>query len=123
MEEGQAVKQLASLATLEFVYERMICEFTHWDICLTGLIELDGQKVFCEVKDPYAKDVQYDLRRVSWDDECDEYLEDYRVAYTHWFHEGGKRPVSYGGWDLGWFSDKWKHRNPIAENAEKRAKL
>lgn len=89
----------------------MICEFEHWDRCLKGLVECDGQKMFCKI----LNDDEYELRPIAWDAECDEYLADYRKAYPHWFHDESKR--SYDGRDLKWFSDKWQHRNPIEEKA------
>lgn len=103
---------------LRWVYDHLICEFTHWDICLTGLVEHNDERWFCEVCDNgYEENVEYKLYPVLWNAECDEYLKDYRVAYKHWFHEDGKRPWSYNGWDLSWFRDKWQDRNPIADLA------
>ncbi len=111
---GTPVDRLV-IVPLRRVYENLICEFDHWDICLTGLVERDGERWFCEVCGQYEEDIEYKLRPVKWNAECDEYLEDYRVAYKHWFYENGKRPYSYNGWDLSWFEEKWQHRNPIAE--------
>lgn len=99
--------------SIEWVYEHLVCEFDHWDICLAGLVSDGGVYRLARVIDPEADDVQYTLHDIHWTDECNEYLEDYRVAYAHWFHTNGKRETRYGGWDLGWFSDKWQHRNPI----------
>lgn len=101
----------------QWVYTNLICEFGHWDICLTGLVDRNGEKWFCKVCDPDEEDVKYTILPVKWTEECDEYLTDYRVAYKHWFHEGAKR-CSYDGWPLVWFGDKWKHRNPIEEMAQ-----
>ena len=103
----------AVIVPLWWVYEHLICEFQHWDICLTGLVDRNGERWFCEV---YG-DAEYMLRPVAWNAECDEYFADYRVAYKHWCREGGKRSWSYGGWDLSWFRDKWQGRNPIEERA------
>lgn len=106
------------IVPLRWVYDHLICEFDHWDICLNGLVDRNGERWFCEVcGDGLEENIEYKLRPVSWNAECDEYLEDYRVAYKHWLYEYGRRPHSYNGWDLSWFHDKWQGRNPIAELA------
>lgn len=102
------------IVPFEWVYNHLICEFDHWDICLTGLVDRDGEKWVCRVRDPYAEPVEYTLTPIEWTEECEEYLEDYRVAYKHWFYKDGKRGT-YNGWPLGWFGEKWKHRNPITK--------
>lgn len=106
----------AVIMPLGWVYEHLICEFDHWDICLKGLVDRNGERWFCWVGDAYCDDVQYTLRKVDWTALCDEYLEDYRVAYEHWFHEGKPRG-SYDGRPLDWFNEKWGHRNPIEEQS------
>lgn len=112
--------------SLDWVYDHLVCEFGHWDICLSGLVEFEGDKYFCKVVNPDAKyedddtKVLYAISPIVWNNECTEYLEDYRKAYLHWFHKDGKR-CSYDGRPLDWFSEKWKHRNPIAEQAVKQS--
>jgi hypothetical protein len=110
------------VVSAKWLRAHLICEFNHWDVCLDGLAEHDGDKWFCKIaKEDAAYDhclpLEYELHRVAWDEECEEYLADYRVAYKHWFWENGKRPYSYGGWALGWFREKWNGRNPIKERA------
>lgn len=105
---------------IKWVYDHLICEFNHWDICLTGLVEVDGIKMLATVEPEYdgnchQEEIDYTLQEIAWDAECDEYLEDYRVAYKHWFHP---RKVNYDGRSLEWFSDKWQRRNPIEEKAK-----
>lgn len=105
--------------SFEWVYEHLVCEFNHWDICLIGLVEFNGKKYLCKANNDddseCSRKCSYTLYEIDWNEECDEYLEDYKVAYKHWFHENGKRPYLYNNWDLSWFSEKWKHRNPIEE--------
>ena len=104
------------IVPLEWVYDHLICEFSHWDICLKGLVLRNGERWFCWLGDQYCDDVQYTIRKVNWTPECDEYLDDYRAAYVHWFHEGKPR-CNYDGRPLDWFAEKWKHRNPIEDQA------
>lgn len=112
---------IKDIVSLLWIYQRLICEFDHWDICLSGLINLNDKYVFCKVCDPNAKNVQYKLYNIIWNNECEEYLQDYRIAYTHWFYNNGKRHCPYDGKDLTWFDNKWKHRNPIEDNIRKDA--
>jgi len=101
----------------DWIYDHLICEFDHWDVCITGLVERDGVKLFTGIVDETDDEITYELLPIKWTPECDEYLADYRKAYAHWFHEGKPR-VMYDGRDLKWFADKWKGRNPIADAAE-----
>jgi hypothetical protein len=103
-----------TIVPFDWVYDNLICEFDHWDICLTGLVDRNGERWLCRVIDPDVENVQYKLTPIEWTSECEEYLEDYRVAYKHWFHENGKRGM-YNGWPLAWFAEKWQKRNPIAQ--------
>ena len=109
------------MVNIDYIYKNLICEFTHWDICLTGLINHEGEKWYCEIgedcQDSEDEDEiqEYKIYPVDWNDECEEYLKDYRVAYKHWFHEGNPR-CSYDGWPLKWFSEKWPDENPIKNN-------
>ena len=96
----------------EWVYNHLICEFDHWDICLDGLVDKDGEKWWCTLVSPNPPD-EYLLSPIEWTDECTEYLEDYRKAYVHWFYENGKKPP-YDGRPLNWFSEKWPN-NPIEQ--------
>jgi len=57
------------------------------------------------------------LRKARWNEECEEYLADYRKAFPHWFHEGKPR-VAYDGRSFLWFRNKWPLRNPIEEQAK-----
>jgi hypothetical protein len=102
------------MAIFDWVYAHLICEFEHWDICLTGLVDRNGEKWLCRVRDDQAENVEYTLTPIEWTPECEEYLEDYRVAYKHWFWENGQRGT-YNNWPLAWFAEKWKHRNPITK--------
>jgi hypothetical protein len=109
-----------TIQSKHWVYDRLICEFDHHDICLKGLVESYGEKMFCRIVDQDSSDAQYTIHRITWTPECDDYMADYRVAYVHWFHVDvdGQRPrCTYDGWPLAWFSDKWKGRNPIEEAA------
>ena len=107
----------------DYVYDRMICEFNHWDVCLKGLIEVDGQKMFCEVVESEDyENLVYHIFPVAWDDVCDEYLKDYKESYHHWFHNrdhmgdmGCSNRETYDGRPLDWFTEKWQKCNPIAE--------
>lgn len=105
--------------TLRWVYEHLVCEFDHYDCCIVGLVEVDGVNLLCRVEPEYEslpedQSATYTLHDIAWDAECDEYLEDYRVAYKHWFHP---RQDNYDGRSLKWFGDKWQGRNPIEEKA------
>lgn len=102
---------------LQFVYKYLVCEFDHYDFCLKGLIKIGTRYFVCiniRGRDDPEEEIYYNLYPIELDEECNEYLEDYRVAYKHWFHEGHER-CQYLCWDLSWFSEKWKHRNPIIE--------
>ena len=100
-----------------WVYDHLICEFNHYDVCLKGLVERNGEKWFCWIIGEYFEDdVQYTIRRVNWTPECEEYLSDYRKTYEHWFHDGKPR-CQYDGRPLDWFRDKWQGRHPIEEQS------
>ena len=100
-----------------WVYEHLVCEFNHWDVCLTGLVKWEGEMWFCRIL-PSKVDSQYSLHKVNWTPECTEYLDDYRKSFAHWFHEG-KPQCSYDGRPLKWFEEKWQHHNPIEDSAER----
>lgn len=104
----------------DWVYEHLVCEFSHWDVCLTGLIEEDGVYKFVTAIEGYTdttKPGNYEVDDIAWNAECDEYLDDYRVVYKHWFHKNGQRVYDCPRGDMSWFNDKWDHKNPIASNA------
>lgn len=101
----------------KFVYKYLVCEFDHYDYCLKGLVKVGNRYFVCittNMDGNPEEEIYYNLFQVNLDKECLEYLDDYRVAYKHWFHEGKPR-CQYLHWDLTWFSEKWKHRNPILE--------
>lgn len=110
---------MSIIASRDWVYEHLVCEFDHWDVCLAGLIERGGERWWCSVAEPYADEVIYQLLPIAWDAECEEYLADYRVAYRHWFHEGKPRPAAVPGQSCGWFYEKWENRNPIRERVQR----
>jgi hypothetical protein len=95
----------------DWLRDHLVCEFDHWDVCLTGLV-YDHELLFCEIR----SDKKYNLYQINWTEECAEYLKDYKVAYKHWFYTDGIRRTSYEGWDLNWFYDKWKRKSPIEKN-------
>lgn len=102
----------------EWTYKHLVCEFDHWDFCINGLILYEKHYYVCELANPrtcYDEDPKYYIYPIDWNDKCTEYLEDYKIAYAHWFHTNGVRETKYEGWDLCWFEEKWKHKNPIAE--------
>lgn len=103
-----------------WVRERIICEFDHYDCCLKGLVEHEGRKLFVRIAnradvecDPDEPSV-YTVHEIDWDQECDEYLADYRAAFAHWFWHDGKLP-DFDGSDYSWFRQKWQGRNPIEQ--------
>lgn len=101
-------------------YREIFCAFDYWDVPLSGLILRDEKYLFFELINAYnslADDDPpvYQVSEIDWDEECEEYLQDYVVAYKHWLYKDGKRPYGYEGWSLEWFSEKWKHRKPIKE--------
>lgn len=107
---------------IDFVYKYLVCEFDHWDICLEGLVEIYSFMYFCEIVSTNIsnrKSVQYALYPIYWTDECQEFLEDYGVAYKHLFFQNGKKQYQYNGWPLKWFEEKWQHRNPIKDQIKK----
>jgi len=109
------------IESIDWIYEHLVCEFDHWDVCITGLVEFGGAKWFCNVIGDTTyncNEAKYRLQKVDWTPECEEYLSDYRKAYHHWFHEGKPR-CQYDGRPLKWFSDKWKKRNPIADQVSR----
>ncbi len=107
--------QAIVIVPIAFVYARLVCEFSHWDQCLTGLIRLHGGYWVCRmVGDYHGK--RYRITPVEWAEECEQYLADYRATYHHWFYVNGKRP-SYDGRPLGSLRDKWGDRNPILEQS------
>lgn len=97
------------IVSIEYVYERLVCEFSHWDVCLWGLIKRDEDYWYCWLHDDDP--LTYKIAPIDWNAECDEYLADYRRAYRHWFHPR----TDYEGWDLDWFSEKWGNRQPIRD--------
>lgn len=90
----------------KWVKEHLVCEFTHYDFCLSGLVFDQKYKVCIIDKSCYL------IFEINWTCECDEYLADYKLAYHHWFKDG----KAYDGRDLSWFKQKWNGRNPIMEN-------
>jgi hypothetical protein len=112
------------IESIDWVYERLICEFDHWDICLQGLIHDEGNFKFVEIniaeKDRafylrYKKNIAYCVYDINWNNECTAYLADYELAYPQWFYENGIRRQPNKG-DILWFYDKWRDNNLI-ENA------
>ena len=103
---------------LKWVYDHLVCEFDHYDICLIGLVLDNGEYFLCDL-DAATDDenTKYTLKKLDWNAECEEFLADYRKAYHHWFHEGTCRPV-YDGRDLTWFHEKWKEGSPIEKQAK-----
>ena len=95
----------------EWVYKHLVCEFTHWDFCLTGLVLFEGSYWYCTVE---AGNETYLLQRVNWTDRCAEYLKDYENTYHHWFYYGGKRGT-YDGRDLKVLTEKWGDCDPISD--------
>lgn len=95
----------------DWVYEHLVCELTHWDFCLTGLIRYRGEYWYCEVTEDENK---YQLSLVVWTDKCEEFLKDYENTYHHWFYYGGKRGT-YDGRDLKVLTEKWGDCNPISD--------
>lgn len=112
------------LISYNFMKKHLVCEFDHWDICLKGLIEVKGIRYYCKIAGNYWDNnmLKYEVTKVILDKECEEYLEDYKIAYKHWFPINGQRPP-YNGWDLSWFDKKWKKRNPIIELAAKQNEI
>lgn len=108
---------MSEIVSIEWVYEHLICEFSHWDICLCGLVERNGEKFLCHVCDEYAKKVKYKLQPVEWTEECQEFLDDYRVAYRHWCYVDGKRQDPQYGVRIDWYDEKWGDRDPIGRKA------
>lgn len=104
------------IVILEWVYARLYCEFDHWDICLTGLVQLDENLLFCKIlsDSPKIYKSNYLVSEVNWTPECLEYLDDYRNAFPHWFYTNGERP-RYSGVYPRSFTEKWQNRNPITE--------
>lgn len=105
-----------SEATRTFVYSNLICSFDHFDVCISGLVRVKGEYMLCKALDVH-RDTRYSLKPIAWNDECEEYLADYKVAYKHWLYKDGVRPFAYNNWPLGWFREKWRDRNPIVEAA------
>lgn len=103
--------------SFEWTYKHLICEFDHWDICLSGLVEYDNKKWLCKPINSTKKRPDYRLYLIEWDEECQEFLDDYKVVYRHWVYENRKRKNAYNG-DSSWFLEKWKNYNPI-EKKEK----
>lgn len=100
-----------------FIYDHLVCEFGHWDLCVSGLLLIDGAHHACRLvpEDNETDDPpRYKIWPVTWTEECEEYLTDYRASYAHWFYIDGARP-QYDGRDLTWFRTKWERRNPILE--------
>ena len=79
------------IVPIEYVYRNLICEFEHWDVCLVGLVNYFGKRCLCKVRDLLEDQIEYTLHEIDWDEECDDYLNDYRAAYPHWFYVDGKR--------------------------------
>ena len=104
------------IENIDWVYERLICEFDHYDICLKGLCKEDDQYYICVLhSDLHTEDSDYKVAPIDLDEECKDYLEDYKKAYIHWFRDKDGKRCHYDGRDLQWFSDKWLHRNPLVE--------
>lgn len=104
----------------KWVYDRLVCEFDHYDYCFSGLIKHRNKFWFVKVNEfpeGGSRNAKYAVSNIDWNAECEEYLADYRVAYAHCFHEKGRRPA-YNGWPLAWFTEKWDRRNPIEEQAK-----
>ncbi len=94
--------------TIDWVNDHLVCEFDHWDEVIIGLVRVGDELMWCE---PAHETGSYNILPIDWDDECQQYLDDYRKAYPHWFPVDGIRP-EYTGWDVSSFSVKWP-QNPI----------
>ena len=117
-------KDLIAYYNSETICKYLVCEFSHWDCCLTGLIKLDDQYFICK----YAHDIEsligttdacYTLHHIKMEGQFAEYFEDYRKTFGHWFHANGKRvPHNLQGYheNQKWFSEKWFGKNPIDDN-------
>ena len=103
----------------KWVYKHLVCEFSHWDVCLTGLIKYKDTYYFCSIIDIDSCADKYKIYPINWTKECEEYLADYYKAYQHWFYTKGRRGI-YDGRDLTWFNKKWKKRNPIENHTKKK---
>ena len=104
---------LTTIVPYDFVRERLVCEFAHWDICLVGLIRISGEYWGCiAIGDRDCK--RYRVTKLNWTKECEEYLADYRASYHHWFYTDGRRE-SYDGRSLYDLSEKWGNKNPITK--------
>ena len=111
--------------TQDTIYKYLVCEFNHWDFCLSGLVKLDESYFLCE----YAMDIEcllrrsyvcYTLKPIEMTEEMLEYLADYKTKSPFWFHEDGKRYIEERGSDLPCgrkFSEKWPE-NPITTDSE-----
>lgn len=104
----------------DWVYERLICEFDHWDICRIGLIHDGDSFKLVEIIDDKRGKETYAVYDIEWNNECTDYLADYEVAYKHWFYKNGQRQEPNRE-RMDWFYEKWGDKHPI-ENATIRKK-
>ena len=85
------------LVSTSDVYRNLICEFTHYDVCLTGLIRWGFGKAYVRVvPDHQEEDRGYIAIPVVLDRIESRYLEVYRLTYHHWWYTEGKRPIYDG---------------------------
>ena len=101
--------------TIDWVKDRIVCHFEYWDIPLNGLIKENNTILYFE-NTGYHYSSDYKIYNIDWNEKCDEFFEDFKVAFKHCFYEQGKRATYYNKWPLGWFYDKWDNKNPIKDS-------
>ena len=94
---------MSNLYLADLVYEHLVCEFGHYDCCLTGLMEIEGRYFICKIdEDVYVKaegesgghglSALYKMYLIQPQGRFEEYLYDYSQAYPHWFKDHRKGP-------------------------------
>jgi len=109
---------------IDYVYSRLVCEFNHYDICIDGIIEVDGVKKFCKLYDDHLETdriAEYEIYDVDWTSECLEYLDDYMKTFNHWCYKNCKRQRGLDEYtkNIKWFNEKWD-KNPIRKQIKDR---
>lgn len=106
------------LQDVAWIYERLVCELDHYDICLRGIVDVDGELMFCRVVGEFRNQPLYTLHAIDWNDKTREWFEDYKQAYAHWVYDSDRRRPAYDGRSTQWFSDKWRGTNyPLLREA------